>query len=317
MPSNGERRRVLVAAGASDESLLRALFTQDPLRGWDILAADSFEEARFILQHNTCDLLLVDEGLYNQQGPDGLAWLARQREVPVVFLAGATPDKITRAYEDGVNVWLARDLSLAHPELMAAALERATELTSLRRGRHKAAETVHQCRRQIDRLVGLLWRTVPINTEQPWLTQRHMLERLQEEIARSERHGAPFTLALGEIHAAGEPGTCEPGLADWTVERITRAKRRCDVAGQYGLQGFMLLMVHTPTQGAVSCCRRLQQVLEDAAAVPTHGPHGPLHACFGVASFLAAASNSRSLLSCAEQRLEIAKAGPDERVVAG
>ena len=161
MPSIGVRRRVLVAAGASDEALWRALFSQDPLNGWEAIPAHSFEEARFVLQHSACDLLLVDEGLCQQQGADGLAWLASQRDVPVVFLARAAPEQITQAYLDGVDFWLPRDLTLGHPSLMAAALQRAAELTHLRRGQRDAGETVHQCRRQIDRLVGLLWRTVP------------------------------------------------------------------------------------------------------------------------------------------------------------
>jgi diguanylate cyclase (GGDEF)-like protein len=318
MPSNGVRRRVLVAAGASEEALLRALFTQAPLHGWDAIPAKSFEEARFVLQHSACDLLLVDEGLCQQQGADGLAWLASQRDVPVVFLARAAAEQITQAYVDGVNFWLPRDLALAHPSLMAAALERAAELTQLRRGQRAAGETVHQCRRQIDRLVGLLWRTIPMKPEQAWLTQRHMLERLQEEISRSERHGAPLTVALGEIRpvpALDDGRTAEPVLADWTTERITRAKRRCDVAGQYGLHGFMLLMVHTPSRGGFTCCRRLQQLLEAVPAVANDGPRGPVRAYFGVAGFAEEAASAKSLLHCAEQRLETARTVEEDRLV--
>ena len=42
-----------------------------------------------------------------------------------------------------------------------------------------------------------------------------------------------------------------------------RSKRRCDVAGQYGPQGFMLLLPQTPPEGAVHFCRRLQGLLDD------------------------------------------------------
>jgi PleD family two-component response regulator len=320
MPSNGERRRVLVATGTADASRLLSVFTQEPLHGWEAVPADSFEEARFVLQHNACDLLLVDEALYDQQGPDGLSWLARQREVPLVFLGGPAPDKVTRAYEDGANVWLPRGVALSNPRLMAAALERATELTCLRRGRERAAEAVHHCRRQIDRLVGLLWRTAPMNTENQWLTHRHMLERLQEEVARTERHGTPLTVVLGELQAA--PGDDAPPADAATLEplttlRIARAKRRCDVAGHYGMHGFMLLLVQTPQTGAVTCCRRLQKLLEETPPAANAGPRGPIRAYFGVASYAPEASNPRSLLSRAEERLEKARTAEPERVVAG
>jgi len=319
MASSNERRRVLVAASASEAELLRGLFMQDALEAWEPRPVDSFEEARFVLQHTTCDLVLVAEGLY-QQGPEGLAWLARQRDVPVVFLATTEPQKITQAYKDGVNVWLPLDLTLVHPKLLAATLERVVEWSTLRRGRHRAAETLQQCRRQIDRLVGILWRTVPMNSDQPWLAQRHMLERLQEEISRTQRHGVPLTVAIGEVHRApnrDEPEPEEPVMGEWTMQRILRSKRRCDVAGQYGLQGFMLLLVHTPAPGAVTCCKRLQQLLEAVPAIAGQGPHGPVRAYFGLAGLSPDASSAKSLLSSAEQRLEVAKAKPEERLVGG
>ena len=142
---------------------------------------------------------------------------------------------------------------------------------------------------------------------------------MQEEIARSERHSAPLTVALGEIRPIPGPddgSTREPVLADWTTERITRAKRRCDVAGQYGLDGFMLLMVHTPGGGGVTCCRRLKQLLEAVPAIANHGPRGPVRADFGVASFADEAASAKGLLSCAEQRLEAARTADEPRLVA-
>jgi diguanylate cyclase (GGDEF)-like protein len=317
MPASGERR-VLVAACASEAALFRALFAQDPLSGWQPLTADSFAEARFVLQHNPCDLVLVDEGLCSQEDPGGLAWLACQHEVPVILMAGAAAQDITQALRDGVNIWLPREMALAHPPLLAAALDRATDFTKARRNQRRAAENLQQCRRQIDRLVGLLWRSVALDTEHQWLTQRHMLERLQEETVRAARHGGPLTVALGQIHTAASAGKTapDPVLPEWTTERITQAKRRCDVAGQYGLQGFMLLLTHTPKEGAVTCCRRLQQLLEQPDPAQNTGPRGPIRAYFGVASFATGVSTSKGLLRCAEQHVEAARAA-EERLVAG
>jgi diguanylate cyclase (GGDEF)-like protein len=317
MPGEGERR-VLVAAGASEEALFRTLFAEDCLRDWQPLGADSFEQARFLLQHDTCDLAVVDQSVAARQAREGLAWLTSQHEVPVLLLAGASPDTVTRALRDGAHVWLPRDLALAHPPLLAAAMERATEFTRARRSQRRTADNLRQCRRQVDRLVGLLWRSVPLDTEHHWLTQRHLLERMQEEVARADRYGGPLSVALGEIHTAplGDEPAPEPVLADWMTARITRAKRRCDVAGQYGLQGFLLLLVHTPERGAITCCRRLQEVLENPGPAPPGGPHGPVRAYFGVASYSPEASTPRGLLRCAEQRLEAARAVKEERLVA-
>jgi hypothetical protein len=307
MSNRNEPRHVLIVSCADDGGHWRALFQQEALQGWEAFSAGSFEEAHFLVQHTGYDAALVADCLC-REAPDGLAWLARQREVPLVYLAESEADKILQAYADGINAWLPRALALSNPALLAATLERVAEWSSLRRGRQEAAQTVQHCRRQIDRLADILWRTVPLKTEQPWLSQRHLLERLQEEIARAQRFDVPLAIALGEVQPTAADGSrAEPELADWTIERIVRGKRRCDVAGQYGVQGFLLLLMHTPEPGAGACCRRFRHLLEAAPAIAGHGPHGPVRAYLGAASFSAAAATASSLLHLAEQQLELAR----------
>jgi GGDEF domain-containing protein len=311
MRTEVERRRVLVAARGCELPSLQALFAAEALAPWEAVEAESLEQARFKLQHTACDILLVDESLACCGSPEGLAWLA-ERGAPTVFLAGCDAETCTRAYEHGATICLPRGLTLGHPPLLAAALRRACRDGETARAHCRVKDSLHQCRRQVDRLVNLLWRTVPMDTQTHWCTQRHVLERLQEEVARTDRHGGPLTVAVGEVEAT--PGADEPGEgAAWT-ERLTRAKRRCDVAGQYGLQGFLLLMVQTPKEGAVTCCRRLQQALEAPAA---GGPRGPVRVSFGIASVSGDGATPQALLRQAEQNLEAATAGASDRVVAG
>ena len=115
------------------------------------------------------------------------------------------------------------------------------------------------------------------------------------------------------MRRAGDAATtCLP---DWSVAAILRGKRRCDVVGQYGQDGFMLLMVQTPKPGGVACCRRLQLHLEH----PEHerpGPRTPVHSFFGVASLAGASSGPQKLLRIAEQNLELAHGHAASSVVA-
>src|SRR5262249_52803308 len=96
-------------------------------------------------------------------------------------------------------------------------------------------------------------------------------------------------------------------LASWTVEKVTEGKRRCDVAGQYGPSGFMLLLPNTSGEGAIQCCRRIPVPLEQAA--PGNGLPPP-HAAFRVGHPSADVTTVKGLLSRAEERLERAKARP-------
>jgi diguanylate cyclase (GGDEF)-like protein len=314
MPTDRERRRVLVAARPADEEALRRLFSSEAMAGWERVEADSFQRARFTLQHTACDVLLVDEGLYRAEGPDGLAWLARQNDVPMVFLGGGEAEVCAQAYERGATICLPHQTTVGHPPLLAAALGRAAQGGELFRSQHRTREALSKSRRQVDRLVGLLWRTVPMDTQTRWCSQRHVLERLHEEVARSGRHGHPLTVAVGEVQAPAEDPS-GPDAGQWVAQRLSRIKRRCDVAGQYGPHGLLLLMVHTPGEGGVACCRRLQRALEEPAA-PGAGPRGQVRACFGLASRGEQAATPPALLRTAEERLEAAKAGAGGRVVA-
>jgi PleD family two-component response regulator len=291
------RRRVLVAAGTEDRFPL-PLQVGAALQDWEVRAADSFARAHFLLQHDRCDVLLLDEGLARREGWSGLTWLTAQEATPVILLADGDPGVIAAALRAGVQQWLPRDLALRHPDLLSANLEQAARWGT-RRGVGRA-RSARAGRDQVSRLVDLLWEAAPVSGRSRWLTQRHALERLDEEVARAERHGTPLSLALGDAQALrppGAPGRDELPLTAALGERIAAAIRRGDVAGRYGPEGFLLLLVNTPEPGAEACCRRLQGLLGQVRLLVQ----------FGVASHAADLRTPQALLGRAEQRLERAR----------
>ncbi len=311
MPAKWKRRRVLLAAAESERRRLRELFAGRPLLDWEVVEADSCRQARFIRQLDPCDLLVVDGSLPRQAGE--LEWLAGGEPGPVLFLADATPEGALEALRQGADTWLPRTLALEHPALLAAALERLAAFADVRRETWAATQSLADCRRQCDRLVDLLWEAVPGEGPGRWLSQRHLLERFEEEVARSRRHGNPLAVVLGEVRHGGRAGSAGDrgphqevrAVASWTARRVSEIKRRSDVVGQYGLHGFLLLLPQTTEAGAAGCCRRLAAHLRPPA--DGTGPSPPLHACFGVAAFAPDASTTQGLLRRAEESLEEAR----------
>jgi GGDEF domain-containing protein len=314
MSTGEESRRLLVLSQA--DTLLDNLLSNQALDIWEKVLADSSAAAALLLQSNACDLLLVDESNYGQEGLEGLSWLARNCTLPIIFLADVPSVVVTRAYQCGTSVWLPRQQTLEQPALLTQALERSLFWSNLRRRERRTAQALDQCQRQIDRLVCLLWQTGPLDVTRGWYTHRHMLERLGEEVARASRHGNALTVALGEVQTPATFDSCiQPAeLVEWTADQVTRGKRRSDVAGQYGLHGFMLLMTHTPIAGGLHCCRRLQRQLE--AGVHQDPLRGPVRVYFGLSGFSCDSATPQRLLRCAEDNLEAAKLGLHERVVA-
>jgi diguanylate cyclase (GGDEF)-like protein len=306
-------RRVAVLAQGEPGHRLRELSQTLPLRCWDFFLAETCEHAHFLVQVEACDVLVVDHSALGTA--DGLGWLTAHPEVPVLFLSDSDPGPILDAIVRGVHLWLTRPMALAQPTLLAAALQHAIlgrdNFQKVRRGDNDLGA----CRRQVTRLANLLWDTMPVEGRTRWFNQRYMLERFHEEVCRTERHGAPLSIVLGEVWVDREgsetvdqevvgPAPSER-VSQWTAGRIAQSKRRCDVAGQYGLRGFMVLLPHTPPEGAARFCRRLQTILED---VPAADPiKSPLLSCFGIAGCSGSVSSQR-LLCQAEERLDEARA---------
>jgi hypothetical protein len=304
MAREGDARRVLVAAAPGVRPPYSDLFAGELLKGWSALTADSYEQARFVLQHQACDVLVVDESVYRGENVEAFAWLARRSQLPLLLLAGGEPALLTYALANGASQWLPRDLAREHPLLLATALDRLAEITDLRRHVGQTEHRLRDSRRQVDRLVNVLWRSMPGDVERRWFMERQMLERLHEEICRVQRYGHPLSLVLAEAEFALEGDADWP--ESWVAERVIQTKRCCDVAGQYGPQGFMLLLVHTEEPGAAACCRRLEKALARPGGLgEVPAPH---RVSFGIAGYTPAVGNSKRLLTRAEQNLEAAKA---------
>jgi diguanylate cyclase (GGDEF)-like protein len=310
-----DHRRVLIAAAPAEAPPLLELFTHGRVDGWEADEAESFEQARFMLQHDACDVLMLDHSLYRPEDAHTLAWLSRQPQ-PVAYLAGPDATTVAAVLERGACQWLPRELALSHPALLTAVLNQAAARAEQRRNHRRLGEALQECRRQVQRLVTLLWRLSPTESQPRWFTQRHMMERLQEEIARARRYGMPLSVVLGELRSADEAllPPDAPLITAHAAERITHCKRRTDVAGQYGPGGFLLLLAHTPLSGAAVCCRRLRSELEDGTA-ETRTPPGPVAAYFGISGFDTAHPNAKSLLGRAEECLERARGHDRGRVV--
>lgn len=305
-----ERKRILVAAASGRDSELKTLFERDPLGGWEPLFAESFARARFILQHNPCTALVVHEELLEKEGTQGLAWLAWKKDYPVVFL-GESPVHFQTAFDLGVQACLPYPMAFANPALLATTLRNAEKSIQNVAQLDRTREQLTQTRKHVDRLVTLIWRSSPHNNDHQWYSQPYLFERLTEELARAERHKVPLSLALGEINQEGESI-----FPETTPDLLVKGKRRCDVVGQYGNTGFMLLMVHTPKMGGMSCCRRIQNLIETPETVTTPGPRPAVRAYFGLSTTHGDRHSPQSMLRAAEQNLGSARTEPLQRIVA-
>lgn len=303
MTGTSNRHRVALVAGTEQAAALLALFAADELRDWHAFRADGCEHARFLIQMDACDVVLADDSGLGSDCEASLSSLTIRSDVPVLLISDNDPQRVIRALSRGVCQWLPRPLVLDSPSLLAAALQHAVGGCVQLQQAVRTGEALRDCRGQVTRLVNLLWEASPVRGRPRWYNQRTMLERLHEEVTRTERHGSPLSLVLGEVRIREDgAATVDGPLHEWTVERISRSKRAADVAGQYGPGGFMLVLPHTRPEGAATYCRRLQSLLEEApASIALEA--GRVHARLALAGHSASARTPQSLLRQAEEQL--------------
>jgi diguanylate cyclase (GGDEF)-like protein len=268
---------------------------------WEWVEADSLQQARFTLQLHPCHVVVVDGMLTDPGWGEGLACLVRELTAPVILAGDAEPAAVVEALRQG-SFWLPA-AAIGQRGVLTALLDQAANLGMERRQAAADRATLQESQVRIDRLLGLIWEATPGEGPSHWFTQRYMLERLDEEVARSQRYGVPLSVVLGEIRLVGKEQLRPEHasrLARWLAECIGKGKRRSDVAGQYGLNGFMLLLPQSSSEQAKEACRRMRNLLAD----PPHDDLPRVHACFGLASAPSDVATVQGLLRRAEERLE-------------
>jgi GGDEF domain-containing protein len=298
VPIDAPSRHVLLVGSQERRDALRAQMNG---ARWELAEADSLPQAQFVLQLHRCDLVVLDSVLAGPGWSEALTALAREVPAPVVLVGDAETAVVVAALNQGA-LWL-NDATFHEPAVLTALLDQAARLGEGRRQAAADRMALQESQERIDRLLGLLWDATPGEGPTRWFTQRYMLERLDEELARSQRYGAPLSIVLGEVRT--EPGEqLRPEqanrLARWLAECIGKGKRRCDVAGQYGLHGFMLLLPQSSSAQAQEACKRMRGLLAD----PPHDDLPRIHACFGLASVSSGAATVQGVLRRAEESLE-------------
>jgi diguanylate cyclase (GGDEF)-like protein len=144
--------------------------------------------------------------------------------------------------------------------------------------------------------------------------RRYLLDRLDEEMARSLRYSVQMSVVLVEVL----------GLADYAVRwgqaesdqvlcnmaaLLTSASRRIDRLGRYDDSRFILLLPNTGAQ-AVVLCRRLNELVAGHHLGRVADPEAALRVVSGIAVYPAAGEDAETLLRSAFAALTEAAADP-------
>lgn len=122
------------------------------------------------------------------------------------------------------------------------------------------------------------------NAALPLAGSREGMERLRQEVDRSQRYNHPLSIALLDLDplpAAMVPRGVldEHGIVGHFVRRVRVVARDCDVLASWGATTLLWVLPETELDAGVLACERLRRAL--AGAAPGNSP--PLTVSVGVA----------------------------------
>jgi diguanylate cyclase (GGDEF)-like protein len=138
---------------------------------------------------------------------------------------------------------------------------------------------------------------------------RYLHERLAEELHRAHETGRPLTVLFCDLdHFKGFNDANGHRAGDRVLREVAhiieQAVRNIDIAGRYGGEEFVVILVETGREAALTVAERIRERIH-AAGFAAHGT--PLTVSIGVAGFPDDADRREELLDKSDWAMYLAK----------
>jgi two-component system cell cycle response regulator len=300
-----ETRVLVVQAEPSERAFQRSLFAE---AGMSVVEASSGSEALDYLATDHPDLVVLGRMLPDMDGLDLLPRLKSSELdfVPVLVAShrNETAERV-RGLQLGADDYVSRPCDPA--ELLARA--RALLRTKQTHDRIRKLQLTLEQMVVSDPLTGLH-------------NRRFLMDRLLQEMQRSDRHGEPLAFAMIDLdgfktindlygHVVGDKVLRAVGNA------ISRSIRVSDIAARYGGDEFAVILPQTPPEGAMRVCERLLRAISEAGVQDDSGKVCRVTASLGLAYYPADdVETPEDLVHCADGALYGAKRSGKNRYTA-
>jgi diguanylate cyclase (GGDEF)-like protein len=266
-------RVLIVQAEQAERAVQRALFTE---AGMSVVEACSGAEALDFLATDRPDLVVLGRTLPDM---DGLDLLPRFKSgeldfVPVLVAShrGETAERV-RGLQLGADDYIPRPCDPA--EFLARA---------------KALLRTKQAHDRIRKLQITLEQMVVSDPLTGLHNRRYLMDRMLQEMTRSDRHGEPLALAMIDLDAF-KPINDQFGhvLGDKVLRAvgsaISKSVRVSDIAARYGGDEFAVILPQTPAEGAMRVCERLLRNISEIVLQDETGRTFRITASLGLAYY--------------------------------
>jgi two-component system cell cycle response regulator len=269
-----EPARILVVKASDAERLLqRALFTD---AGMSVLEAKSGAQALDLLEHYPPDLVVLGRALPDM---DGLDLLPRFKSSELDFVPVLVASERSDTSERVRGLQLGADDYLSLPCDPAELLARAKALLRNKQVHDKIRKLQMSLEQMVvsDPLTGLH-------------NRRYLMDRLLQEMQRSDRHGEPLAFAMIDLDGF-KPINDQYGhvIGDKVLRAVGGAIARCvrvsDIAARYGGDEFAVILPQTPAEGSMRVCERILRTISELQVQDADGVSCKVTASMGLAYY--------------------------------
>lgn len=263
-----------------------------------LVQAATCEAARELLLDERFDLILAEYELSDGTSLDLFSSLVPRIELPPFILISGqgSEDLVAQAVRRGACDYLPR-LGLNQDRLIQsilAALERVRLRQELQSAHRHLAELATR-----DDLTGLH-------------NRRYLMQALETELNRARRYNQPLTLCLFDLDHFKRLNDCHGHEAGDTVlkavaKTLQHTVRNPDIAGRYGGEEFMVLLINTDLHKAEIFANRLREAI-GAREFHFPGARPIVVTCsIGLAQYNPAEHDSAALIAQADKAMYQAK----------
>src|SRR2546423_3354388 len=246
-----ETRVLIVQAEPAERAFQKSLFVE---AGMSVVEAGSGSQALDYLATDRPDLVILGRSLPDM---DGLDLLPRLKSGELDFVPVLVASHRSETAERVRGLQLGADDYVSRPCDPAELLARARALLRTK-----------QTHDRIRRLQLTLEQMVVNDPLTGLYNRRFLMDRLLQEMQRSDRHVEALAFALIDLdgfkpindqfgHVLGDKVLRGVGSA------ISRSVRVSDVAARYGGDEFAVILPQTPPEGAMRVCERLLRAISE------------------------------------------------------
>jgi diguanylate cyclase (GGDEF)-like protein len=290
--------RILIA---DDDPTIRTILQSALVRlGYKVEVALDGDQAWALLQEpDAPELAILDWKMPGMTGIEICQRLRQRKDAPyvyVVLLTGLdTLDDLVAGLEAGADDYMTKPFKAAE---LNARLRSGRRVLDLQRELLAAQE-------QLAALANY------DSLTEVW-NRRVILERLEQELARTEREHTPLGLILLDIdHFKRINDTlghsCGDEVLQQVAQRLSETLRQYDCIGRYGGEEFLIVVPNCNLQETFKLAERLRRAISDTPVASAGGPVA-VSASFGATAILAEQhSDPKALIVAADRALYRAK----------